>query len=131
MTSRMQVYKCEVCGNIVEVVHEGRGELVCCGKPMKLMEPGMIDAALEKHVPVIEIDGDKVTVKIGSVSHPMTKEHYIEWIELVDEECNRVQRKNLKPGDKPEAHFHVCEKCAEHVFAREYCNLHGLWQSKK
>ena len=91
----------------------------------------MIDAALEKHVPVIEIDGDKVTVKIGSVSHPMTKEHYIEWIELVDEECNRVQRKNLKPGDKPEAHFHVCEKCAEHVFAREYCNLHGLWQSKK
>lgn len=131
MTSRMQVYKCEVCGNIVEVVHEGRGELVCCGKPMKLMEPRMIDAALEKHVPVIEIDGDKVTVKIGSVSHPMTKEHYIEWIELVDEEYNRVQRKNLKPGDKPEAHFHVCEKCAEHVFAREYCNLHGLWQSKK
>lgn len=131
MTSRRQVYKCEICSNIVEVLHKGKGQLVCCGQPMKLMEPGMVDAALEKHVPVVESEGNKVTVKIGSVSHPMTEEHYIEWIELVDPVCNRVQRSYLKPGDKPEAHFQVSEGCADHVFAREYCNLHGLWQNKQ
>ncbi|HBC96265.1 MAG TPA: desulfoferrodoxin [Clostridium sp.] len=118
-----QVYKCEVCGNIVEVLNKGGGTLVCCGKPMKLLEENSVDAALEKHVPVIEkIDGG-VKVKVGSVEHPMTPEHYIQWIEVHTE--NKIYRKYLKPGEKPEATFKLDEKV---VMAREYCNLHGLWK---
>ncbi|KAA8669437.1 desulfoferrodoxin [Clostridium sp. MT-14] len=118
-----QVYKCEVCGNIVEVLYKGGGTLVCCGKPMKLIEENTVDAALEKHVPVIEeIDGG-VKVKVGSVEHPMTPEHYIQWIEVHTE--NKIYRKYLKPGEKPEATFKLDEKV---VMAREYCNLHGLWK---
>ena len=123
MTERTQVYRCPICGNIVEVLEAGAGTLVCCGKPMVQLVANTTDAATEKHVPVIEaIDGGyKVTV--GSVAHPMQDEHYIQWIELITE--NTVLRKYLKPGETPEAVFLTTEKT---LYAREYCNLHGLWK---
>lgn len=124
MAERLQVYKCELCGNIVEVLHGGGGELVCCGQPMVLMTENTVDAAKEKHVPVLEKGSGKVTVKVGSVAHPMEEKHYIEWIEIVAD--GNVYRKFLKPGDKPEATFSVD---ARDVIARAYCNLHGLWKS--
>ena len=124
MTQLNQIYKCEVCGNIVEVLHTGVGELVCCGEPMKLLEENTVDAAQEKHVPVIEKSGNKVTVKVGSVAHPMEEKHYIEFVELMAD--GKVYRKFLKPGEKPEATFEIT---AEQVTAREYCNLHGLWKA--
>ena len=123
MTKRQQVYKCEKCGNIVEVLHTGAGTLVCCNQPMTLLEENTTDAAQEKHVPVIEkIDGG-YKVKVGSVAHPMEEKHYIEWVELIAN--NEVYRRFLKPGEAPEATFRVA---AEKVSAREYCNLHGLWR---
>lgn len=118
------IYKCEVCGNIVAVLHAGEGELVCCGKPMNLMTENTVDAAKEKHVPVIEKTADGYKVKVGSVAHPMEDKHYIEWIELVAD--GKSYRAFLKPGMAPEAEF--CVK-AEKVTAREYCNLHGLWKA--
>jgi superoxide reductase len=123
-TKRLEIYKCLVCGNIVEVIHEGEGELVCCGQPMKLLVENSVDAATEKHVPVIEkIDGGyKVTV--GSVAHPMEDKHYIEWIELAAD--GKACRQFLSPGDAPEATFAVE---AGEVTAREHCNLHGLWKA--
>lgn len=124
MTELNQVYKCEICGNIVEVVHAAGGELFCCGQPMKLMEENKVDASLEKHVPVIEKTKVGFKVKVGSVPHPMEQAHYIEWIELVAD--GKAYRAYLKPGEKPEAEF--CIKAAK-VTAREYCNLHGLWQA--
>ena len=124
MTERLQVYKCELCGNIVEVLHEGKGALVCCGQPMKLLKENTVDAALEKHVPVVEKTGDGIKVKVGSVAHPMEEKHYIEWIEIIAD--GAAYRKFLKPGDKPEALFKIK---AEKIEAREYCNLHGLWKS--
>ena len=124
MTQRLQVYKCEVCGNIVEVLHEGAGELVCCGQPMKLMVENTVDAATEKHVPVIERTADGIIEKVGSVTHPMEEAHYIEWIELIAD--GQAFRKFLKPGDQPEALFKVD---AVKITAREYCNLHGLWKN--
>jgi len=123
MTKRSQIYKCEICGNIVEVLHEGAGELVCCGKPMKLIVENTTDAAREKHVPVIEKIADGYKVSVGSVLHPMIDVHYIEWIEL--DADGQVFRKYLKPGDTPVAIFNVS---AEKVTAREYCNIHGLWK---
>jgi superoxide reductase len=123
-TKRLQVYKCEVCGNMVEVVHEGAGAIVCCGKTMRLFEENTVDASKEKHVPVIEkIDGG-YRVKVGSVPHPMEEKHYIEWIELVAD--GRAYREFLKPGQQPEAVFKID---ASQVSAREYCNLHGLWRA--
>jgi superoxide reductase len=124
MTKILQIYKCEVCGNIVEVLHGGRGELVCCGLPMDLYEENTVDAAKEKHVPVIEKTAGAVKVKVGSVPHPMAEDHYIEWIEVID--GGDVYRRVLKPGGLPEATFSV--KGAD-VTARDYCNLHGLWKS--
>jgi len=124
MTKINQVYKCEVCGNMVEILHAGGGELVCCGQPMTLLEENTTDAATEKHVPVIEKSGDTVTVTVGSVEHPMMDDHYIEFIELIAD--GKVYRKNLNPGDKPQATFKVS---AEKLEAREYCNLHGLWKA--
>ena len=123
-TKKLEVYKCLVCGNMVEVVHQGEGELVCCGQPMKLLVENTVDAAKEKHVPVVEkVDGGyKVTV--GSVAHPMEEKHLIEWIELVAD--GKAYRQFLSPGDAPEATFAVT---AENVTAREHCNLHGLWKS--
>jgi superoxide reductase len=124
MTERLQVYKCEVCGNIVEVVHTGVGTLVCCGQDMKLLKEGEIDAATEKHVPVVEkIDGG-FRVKVGEVAHPMEEKHYIEWIEVIVD--GKAYRQFLKPGDVPEATFYIE---AEGVTAREYCNVHGLWKA--
>jgi len=119
MTKLNQIWKCEVCGNIVEVLHDGADALVCCGEKMKVMGENSIDADEEKHVPVI--DGKKVSV--GSVLHPMTEEHFIEWIEGVDSD-GRVVKKFLDIGDEP-----VVEFCFEVVKARAYCNLHGLWKS--
>jgi len=121
-----QVYKCEICGNIVEVLHKGTGELVCCNQPMKLQKENTVDAATEKHVPVIEDLGNgKYKVKVGEVEHPMTDEHYIEWIEVI---CNLGSYKYfLKPGDKPEVVFYLGDTKIFEV--REYCNLHGLWKS--
>ena len=128
MTNLHEVYKCGVCGNMVEVIHAAGGELVCCGQPMKRMVAGTSDGAAEKHVPVIEKQEGGYLVKVGSVEHPSTPEHYIEWIELICQKCGKVQRKHLKPGDKPQAFF-VCQ--SDEVIAREYCNLHGLWQADK
>ncbi len=124
MTKLLEVYKCEVCGNMVEMVHAGQGQLVCCGQPMKLMEENTVDAAKEKHVPVVEkIDGG-FKVKVGSVAHPMEEKHYIEWIEIIAD--GKAYRQFLKPGQAPEAIFLID---AQEVTAREYCNLHGLWRS--
>lgn len=127
MTQKNQIYKCEICGNIVEVLHEGGGQLVCCGQPMKLLKENTVDASLEKHVPIIEKTKKGVLVKVGSIEHPMIPEHYIEWIEIITKD-NKSDKKFLKPGDKPEAEF--CIDIKEILFAREYCNLHGLWKSK-
>jgi superoxide reductase len=123
MAKKLQIYKCAVCGNIVEVLHGGAGELVCCGQPMGLLEEKTADATTEKHVPVIEnIDGG-YKVKVGSVPHPMEEKHYIEWIELLAD--GGAYRQFLQPGMPPEAIFNVE---ADSVSAREYCNVHGLWK---
>src|SRR4030067_1511172 len=103
MTQRLQIYKCEVCGNIVEVLHEGVGEPGCCGQPMKLLVANTVDAAKEKHVPVIEKSANGVKVKVGSVTHPMEEKHYIEWIEIIAD--GKAYRQFLKPGDAPQALF--------------------------
>jgi len=124
MTKLRQIYKCNVCGNIVEMLHAGDGELVCCDEPMELLKEKTEDIGKEKHVPVIEKTETGIMVKVGSVPHPMEKEHYIEWIEIIADE--KLYRKFLKPGDKPEAEF--CIK-ANKIEARAYCNIHGLWKS--
>jgi len=124
VTERLQVYKCEVCGNMVEVIHAGDGELVCCGEPMVLQVEGAVDAAVEKHVPVVEKSDSGIKVLIGSVPHPMEPEHYIEWAQLIAGDIS--YRIFLKPGAAPEALFEVP---ADQITAREYCNLHGLWKS--
>lgn len=124
MIEKNQIYKCGVCGNIVAVLHVGGGQLVCCGKPMMLLQENTVDAAIEKHVPIIEKTEKGIRVKVGSVAHPMEEKHYIEWIEIIADE--KVYRKFLKPGDAPEAEFCVS---GESIIAREYCNLHGLWRS--
>jgi superoxide reductase len=123
MAERLQVFKCEVCGHIVEVLHEGQGELVCCNQPMKLLVEGSVDAAEEKHVPVVEKTPSGIKVTVGSVPHPMEEKHYIEWIEIIAD--GEAYRQFLKPGDAPEALFNID---AGHIMAREYCNLHGLWK---
>ena len=124
MTARLQVYKCEKCGNIVEVLHEGPGELVCCGEPMKALDEQTADATTEKHVPVVEAGDGGVTVKVGSVPHPMEDKHYIEWVQIMS--GDNVYRIFLKPGGAPEGTFEVLKGA---ISAREYCNVHGLWRS--
>lgn len=124
---RDQMYECNECGNIVEVTKSGGGELVCCGKPMKLLVPKTADAVHEKHVPMIEKQAGGYRVTVGSTLHPMTEEHYIEWIEL-NMDGTRY-RKHLKPGDKPEAFF-CCACDGEEISAEEHCNIHGLWGTK-
>jgi len=126
MTERLQVYKCEICGNIVEVLHTGVGELVCCGQPMKLMQAQTEEQGKEKHVPVIEKTDKGVLVKVGSVPHPMEEKHYIEWV-AVDTDRGTF-RKFLNPNEQPEAEFEIKEGV---IGAREYCNVHGLWSGKK
>lgn len=124
MTEKHQVYKCELCGNIVEVLHPAESDLVCCGQAMKLMKENTVDAAREKHVPVIEKISGGFKVKIGSVAHPMEEKHYIEWIEVMAN--GTAYRQFLKPGQAPEATFMLD---AATITAREYCNLHGLWKA--
>lgn len=125
MANPLEIYKCDICGNIIEVFQGGAGELVCCGSAMALLGENTVDAATEKHVPVIVKDAASVTVKIGSVAHPMEEKHFIQWIELIAD--NKVYRQELKPGDNPEATFAVT---ADRVVAREYCNLHGHWKAE-
>lgn len=122
--SRMQVYKCGVCGIIAEVMDGGAGEMICCGQPMTLQQENTVDAAKEKHVPVIEKTADGYKVTVGSVLHPMEEKHYIQWIELIAD--GKVCRQFLKPGDVPTATF---KTDATSVTAREYCNLHGQWKA--
>lgn len=125
MIALRQIHYCPICGNLVEVLIAGADALVCCGQPMKLLVENSVDAAKEKHVPVLEDLGDKVKVSVGSVAHPMEEKHYIVLIEVLT--ADMVLRKELKPGDAPEAIFPV--KMDEVLYAREYCNLHGLWKS--
>ncbi len=124
MTEQGEIYKCSVCGNIVEVVHASGGTMSCCGKPMVKQTENTTEASKEKHIPVIERTANGVLVKVGSVPHPMEEKHYIEWIEVIAD--GKVMRTYLKPGARPEAEF-VCT--AQNVVARAYCNIHGLWRS--
>ena len=125
MAQALEIYKCESCGNIVEVFHAGPGELVCCGSAMVLQVENTVDASKEKHVPVIERGEGTITVKVGSIPHPMEAVHFIEWIELIAD--GKIYRAMLKPGDAPEATFAVS---ADKVTAREYCTLHGQWSAE-
>ena len=124
MAKLNKIYRCELCGNIVHVIHSGKAELVCCEQPMLELPEQTADFKVEKHVPVIEKQANGYAIKVGSVPHPMTDEHYIEWIELIAD--NKSYRQYLHPGDAPEAFFCVD---AEKVNAREYCNVHKLWKS--
>jgi len=127
MAEQNGIYKCGVCGNVVSVIEAHAGTLVCCGQDMQLMvEKTIKDEGKEKHVPIIEIKGNKVIVKVGSIPHPMEEKHYIELIQLV-QNGNVVIGKRLKPGDKPEAEF--CVSDTKNLKARELCNIHGLWIS--
>jgi superoxide reductase len=132
MTKINEIYKCNICGNMVEIVHAGVGQLVCCGQPMELLQEKTQDEGAEKHVPAIEklalseAEGTATgaKVKVGSVLHPMESTHYIEWVEIMFD--GKVGRKYLQPGDAPEAEFSVQ---ADTLTARAYCNVHGLWRS--
>jgi superoxide reductase len=125
MVKIKEIYKCEICGNIVEIIHAGGGSLVCCGQEMGLIKEKTEDSSIEKHVPYIEKIKNGILVKIGqNQDHPMTEEHYIEWIQII---ANNISyRKFLKPGDKPQAEFEIND---DNIIAREYCNVHGLWKS--
>lgn len=120
-----EIYKCEICGKIVEVIHLGGGELVCCGLPMNLLTANTVDASKEKHVPVVEKTDKSVKIKVGAQPHPMEGGHYIEWIEIIFD--GKVDRQYLKPGEEPVAEFNVLPG---QLIARAYCNLHGLWQTQ-
>lgn len=123
MAKRLEVYKCEVCGNIIEVLHGGKGELVCCSKPMNLIKENTVDAAKEKHLPVTEKVEGGVKIKVGDVAHPMEEKHFIEWIEIIADA--KAYRQFLDPGQSPEALFSME---AGEISARAYCNIHGLWK---
>jgi superoxide reductase len=122
MTELNAVYRCDTCGNVTEVLHPGDGMLVCCGRPMTLLAEQDMEVGREKHVPMVEIEGNSVIITVGAAPHPMIEEHYIEWIEIMS--GDKVYRKYLKPGDLPHAEFHVLAERA-----RAYCNVHGLWTS--
>ena len=126
MTELKQIYKCNVCGNMVEMVHTGVGEPICCGENMELKQEKNEDEGTEKHKPVIERTDTGVIVKIGSVPHPMESAHFIEWIEVITE--HRVYRKKIDINQDPQAEFFLD---AEHIKARAYCNIHGLWSSEE
>ena len=125
MTQLNEIYKCQVCGNIVQLNHTGIGTLVCCGQPMQLQKENTVDASLEKHVPVIEKTENGIKVKVGTIAHPMEESHFIEWIEIIAD--GKSYKKYLKPGQEPAAEF--CIE-AHTIMAREYCNLHGLWKTE-
>lgn len=127
MTKLNQIYKCEVCGNISEMVHTGAGELVCCGQNMILQEEKTLDEGQEKHLPVIELGEDNlITIMIGEVQHPMEDAHYIEWIEIITKD-GKVLKKYLKAGELPATAFKCISPIKE---VRAYCNVHGLWTAK-
>lgn len=126
MTKLNQIYRCAICGNIIDVLHPGVGELVCCGQPMELLVAKDQDVGFEKHVPIVEKTENGVRVSIGSVPHPMEESHYIEWVEIIAD--NKIYREFLKPGDQPVVNFIVN---ANDIQSRVYCNIHGLWQSKQ
>ncbi len=123
----LKFYKCQLCGKMIAMVKDSGVPTICCGQPMVEIIPGTTDAATEKHVPVISADGNKVTVSVGSVAHPMAEEHYIEWITISTK--NGAQCRELKPGDAPQAEFVLAEG-DEVAYALAYCNLHSLWKSK-
>lgn len=125
MAKLLGIYKCEVCGNIVEVLFEGVSEMHCCGQAMTYIEENTVDAAYEKHIPVGTWENGILTVKVGSVPHPMTEEHYIQWIEVLV--GSKAYRQFLKPGQEAEASFCI-DAGGEAVVLREYCNLHGFWK---
>lgn len=125
MTIQRQVYRCNICGNIIEVLHAGKGELVCCGQPMELLQEKTADTGMEKHVPIVETSAKGIKVKVGDVPHPMEEKHHIQWVEVITDSGD--YRQFLKPGSKPEAAFQIR---AQNIVAREYCNIHGLWKSK-
>lgn len=127
MAKKGRIYKCEICGNIVEVLQEGGGTLVCCGQNMTLLEEKTEDEGQEKHVPIIEISENKAKVKVGSIPHPMEEAHYIQFIQLIIDK--NIYTKYLKPGQLPEVEFEIPTNYKE-ISAREYCNIHGLWRSK-
>lgn len=126
MTQKREIYKCKICGNIIEVLHDGVGTLVCCGQPMNLMEEKIKEEGNEKHIPILTENEGGVNVKVSSVEHPMTEEHHIEWIEISTEKGE--SKKFLTPDDKPEANFPVKNK---NLKTREYCNIHGLWSGNE
>lgn len=123
MVKQYEIYKCDICGNIVEVLHGGKGELICCGEPMKLMEEQTAEQANEKHVPVVEETENGVKVVVGSTPHPMEEKHYIEWIQVITDKGSC--KKFLQPGDAPEAEFEDVKGLKK---VREYCNIHKLWK---
>jgi len=125
MTKRNQIYKCELCGNITQVLHEGVGELVCCNQPMNLLIAGSFDAALEKHVPQFQKTDQSIKVKVGEIDHPMENNHFIEWIEVITSKNNF--RKFLQPNEIPKAEFSLDKE--EVLEINTFCNLHGLWKS--
>jgi len=125
MAKKLEIYKCMACGNIIEVLTGGRGELFCCGEPMKNLVEKTTDAGNEKHVPVIEKSNGTIKVKVGSVPHPMEEKHYIEWIELIADD--KAYRRFLSPSDVAEAVFNIE---GEKITAREHCTLHGLWKGE-
>jgi len=126
MAKKQKIYKCSICGNIVEVLHEGAGTLVCCGKDMDELEEKNTDEGQEKHVPVISIEGDTAKVSVGHIPHPMEDSHYIEFIQLITD--GNTQTKYLKPNNLPQAEF-TLPKEYQNISAREYCNIHGVWVS--
>ena len=126
MTEKLQVYKCEICGNMVEVLSVGAGTLTCCGKAMVVLNENTVDAAVEKHIPAVEEKDGELLVKVGEVEHPMLEEHFIQWVEVITKE-GQVLRKFLNPSEKPVATFKVDGEVDR---VREYCNLHGLWSKK-
>lgn len=126
MTQKLQVYKCMICGNMVEVLHTGKGELVCCGQPMNLVQENSTDAAKEKHVPVVEKSEEGLKIKVGEINHPMDEKHFIEWIEMINGDLS--YRHFLQPGAAPEAIFAIESKVMATI--RAYCNLHGLWKNQ-
>ncbi len=119
-----EIYKCNLCGNVVEIAGVGGGQLVCCGQPMTLQNENTVEASKEKHIPIFEKANGKIQIKVGSVAHPMEEKHYIEWIEIITEKC--IIRRYLKHGDKPEAELPTC---CNNFSVRAFCNLHGLWKS--
>jgi len=126
MTKLNKIYRCEVCGNIVEIIHEGMGQLVCCGQPMSLIKEEIKEQIKEKHIPIIKENKNGIEIEVGKVPHPMEEKHFIEWIEISTEKG--YSKKFLKPGEEPSALFLTK---AKNLRARAYCNLHGLWATKK